>query len=387
MMIMMALSPWAHLWLVQDIDDNIENICHNDESNDHLIDAVLGENCDGSFNEFFTNGLGLSIVSCGHYHHGIIKTPKRKASFLATWSSPSTILRYLPFIWQRCRSGHVHYFSHMLLVVMIIANALQLGSASAYMKCQGWTLHKRGTMNKLQYCKLEQVLDQCAPNGWRLFCQSTFMQWWRRSIQYSRRIYSNACSSLVLPFVFSKRKAFLPSLTSTPRITRLGWLYAILFSWLLFSTIAMTLSIGWKRSLPHVICKKRLCCILPQLLCNLSKWCWQSSSCKVSHHRLLGLHEGQGPLPCILKDSPEDLWWTSWGISMKVEGYLKWCNATSRQGTVALPCKSLWFVLHYIESRTKRKGKKRNLIVISGGAGMCSMLLYLFWTKPSSLCL
>jgi hypothetical protein len=92
-------------------------------------------------------------------------------------------------------------------------------------------------------------------------------------------------------------------------------------------------------------------------------------------------------LPCILKDSPEDLWWTSWGISMKVEGYLKWCNATSRQGTVALPCKSLWFVLHYIESRTKRKGKKRNLIVISGGAGMCSMLLYLFWTKPSSLCL
>ena len=50
---------------VQDIDDNIESVCRNDESNDHLIDAVLGENCDGSVDEFFTNGLGLSIVSRG----------------------------------------------------------------------------------------------------------------------------------------------------------------------------------------------------------------------------------------------------------------------------------------------------------------------------------
>jgi hypothetical protein len=52
----------------------------------------------------------------------------------------------------------------VLLVVTTIANALQLGSASAYVKCQGCTLHERGTVNKLQYHKLEQVLDQCAPN-------------------------------------------------------------------------------------------------------------------------------------------------------------------------------------------------------------------------------
>jgi hypothetical protein len=77
---------------VQVIDDNIENICHNNKSNDHLINAVLGENCDGSFNEFFTNGLGLSIVSRGHNHRGVLETPKRKASFLTTWSDPSAIL-------------------------------------------------------------------------------------------------------------------------------------------------------------------------------------------------------------------------------------------------------------------------------------------------------
>jgi hypothetical protein len=150
---------------VQVIDNNIENICHNDKSNNHLIDAVLGENCDGSFNEVFTNGLGLSIVSRGHNHRGVLETPKRKASFLATWSGPSAILQSLPFIWQRLRKGCVYYFADVFLVVTIIANALQFGSASAYVKCRGWTLHKRGTMNKLQYRKLEQVFDQCAPNG------------------------------------------------------------------------------------------------------------------------------------------------------------------------------------------------------------------------------
>jgi hypothetical protein len=84
---------------VQDIDDNIESVCHNDDSNEHLIDAILGENCDGSSGEFFTNGLSLSIVSHGHNHRGILETPKRKASFLTSWSGPSAILRALPFIW------------------------------------------------------------------------------------------------------------------------------------------------------------------------------------------------------------------------------------------------------------------------------------------------
>jgi hypothetical protein len=120
---------------VQDIDENIENICCNDKSNDHLINTVLGENCDGSFNKLFTNGLGLSILSHGCNHCAVLKTPKRKASFLTTWSSPSAVLWALPFIWQRRRSGRVHYFADMFLVVSIIANALQFGSASAYMKC------------------------------------------------------------------------------------------------------------------------------------------------------------------------------------------------------------------------------------------------------------
>jgi len=38
----------------------------------------------------------------------------------------------------------------------------------------------------------------------------------------SRTIYSNMCMSVVLPFASSNRKAFFPSLTSTPRISRLG---------------------------------------------------------------------------------------------------------------------------------------------------------------------
>jgi hypothetical protein len=32
----------------------------------------------------------------------------------------------------------------------------------------------------------------------------------------------------------------------------------------------------------------------------------------------------------------------------------------------------------FVSTSTRRKGKKRNLMAISGGAGMCSMLLYLF---------
>ncbi len=97
-----------------------------------------------------------------------------------------------------------------------------------------------------------KFLINAYPTDVLLFWQSTFTWWWRRSIQYSMTGYSNMCTSLVLPFIFSKRKAFLPSFTSTPRITRLGSLSAIPFSWLLFLIIAMTQSIGWKRSLPCV---------------------------------------------------------------------------------------------------------------------------------------
>jgi hypothetical protein len=33
------------------------------------------------------------------------------------------------------------------------------------MKCRGWTFHKKGDLNKLQYRKLENVFDELAPNG------------------------------------------------------------------------------------------------------------------------------------------------------------------------------------------------------------------------------
>jgi hypothetical protein len=45
--------------------------------------------------------LGLNALSEGPLHHPIVETPKRKASFLASWSGPSAVLRALPFIWQR----------------------------------------------------------------------------------------------------------------------------------------------------------------------------------------------------------------------------------------------------------------------------------------------
>jgi hypothetical protein len=32
-------------------------------------------------------------------------------------------------------------------------------------KCRGWTFHKKGDLNKLQYRKLENVFDELAPNG------------------------------------------------------------------------------------------------------------------------------------------------------------------------------------------------------------------------------
>ena len=149
---------------VQDIDDNIEDICRNDESNEHLINAILGENADGNC-EFFTNGLGINMISCGRHHRGVLETRKRKASFLSNWSGPSAILRALPFIWQRRRNGRVHYFADVFLVVLIIANTLGFGSASAYVKCRGWTCHKNDGVISLQYRKLEHVFDKYAPNG------------------------------------------------------------------------------------------------------------------------------------------------------------------------------------------------------------------------------
>jgi lambda repressor-like predicted transcriptional regulator len=51
------------------------------------------------------------------------------------------------------------------LVCTIVAETLGFKNASAYVKCRGWTLHKKGDLNKLQYRKLENVFDELAPNG------------------------------------------------------------------------------------------------------------------------------------------------------------------------------------------------------------------------------
>jgi lambda repressor-like predicted transcriptional regulator len=51
------------------------------------------------------------------------------------------------------------------LVCNIVAETLGFKLASAYVKCCGWTFHKKGGKNKLQYRKLENVFDELAPNG------------------------------------------------------------------------------------------------------------------------------------------------------------------------------------------------------------------------------
>ena len=79
----------------------LEEICRAmaNDSTEHLINVVLGG---GSTDcEFFTNGLRLNTLSEGPLHCPIVETQRRKASFLASWSGPSAILRALPFIWQR----------------------------------------------------------------------------------------------------------------------------------------------------------------------------------------------------------------------------------------------------------------------------------------------
>ena len=145
-------------------DEELEKICNAmaSDSTEHLINVVLGGGTDC---EFFTNGFGFHSLSEGPLHRPIVETQKRKASFLANWSGPSAVLRALPFIWQRRRSGRVHYFADVFLVCQIVAETLGFKSASAYVKCRGWTFHKKGGKNKLQYRKLENVFDDLAPNG------------------------------------------------------------------------------------------------------------------------------------------------------------------------------------------------------------------------------
>jgi len=143
----------------------LEDICRAmaNDSTEHLINVVLGG---GSTDcEFFTNCLGLNTLSEGPLHRPIVETPRRKASFLASWSGPSAVLRALPFIWQRRRTGRVHHFADVFLVCSIVAETLGFKSASEYVKCRGWTFHKKGGKNKLQYRKLENVFDELAPNG------------------------------------------------------------------------------------------------------------------------------------------------------------------------------------------------------------------------------
>jgi hypothetical protein len=110
---------------------NVGDICRGDmlnASNEQLIEAVLGHDL-GQY-EYFTNCLGFEMFSEEQaLLKGVVKTPKRKASFLDNWSdSPSVVLHALLFLWQKCRNRRVHHFADMFLADTIAnPNPNQIG--------------------------------------------------------------------------------------------------------------------------------------------------------------------------------------------------------------------------------------------------------------------
>jgi hypothetical protein len=92
-----------------------------------LMDSPLGDNqpavddCESpgklfidvspSFGEIFDNGLGDTFFNEGSLLRGFIETNKQRKSFLESWSGPSSVLRALPFLWDKRKVACTHYFA------------------------------------------------------------------------------------------------------------------------------------------------------------------------------------------------------------------------------------------------------------------------------------
>lgn len=118
------------------------------------------------FGEHWDNCLGDTRVNVGCLHRGVIETKKRRQSFIDSWSSgPSSVLRALPFIWNKRKEERTHYFADLYMAVQIVARQLGFRSAVDYVRCRGWCYSKKGGNPILRYRKLEEVFDQYAPDG------------------------------------------------------------------------------------------------------------------------------------------------------------------------------------------------------------------------------
>jgi hypothetical protein len=118
--------------------------------------------------EYFTNGFGLELTSDeGTLHKGVTETKKSKASFRndGEWSGLSLPLTVLPFVWHMRRQGRVHHYSDIFMTVSIVAEQLGFKGPLEYVMSRGWTFSTKDGKMRLQYRKLDEVVDRLAPNG------------------------------------------------------------------------------------------------------------------------------------------------------------------------------------------------------------------------------
>jgi hypothetical protein len=270
----------------------------------------------------------------------------------------------------------------MFLVVTIIANTLQFGSASAYVKCQGWTLHKRGTTNKLQYRKLEQVFDQCTPNG----CAALLA---KHLHAMAKEIYSVLNDRLLQhvyepgPVIhFLKEESFLAKLHQYSQDYQIGlivcntffmvvipdhhddpeyWMKKIFASCRTrkdYITFCHNCFVIFPNDASDPVLAK--CLITDYLDCMRDK-----VHCRVSskiHQKTYG-------------EQVEASLWKSRGTQSDAmplpDKELLLCHARVHDlHSTTLSQEDRWAFI----SSTRRKGKKRNSMAISGGAGMCSTI-------------
>jgi hypothetical protein len=111
------------------LGDNQPNVDDCESPGKIFIDVSPG------FGEMFDNGLGNTFFNEGSLLRGVIETNKQRKSFLESWSGPSSVLRALPFLWDKRKVGRTHYFADVFTAVQIVAMALGFGSAAAYVRC------------------------------------------------------------------------------------------------------------------------------------------------------------------------------------------------------------------------------------------------------------